>query len=99
MNSMSEISWELSIRSAVDRRQTRVHFSWKPILNSFKKMCQRVYKSRSALTVTKLEPKHEKCRDFVFFGLGSALYQAVSVFSFILVFRNSFGKLIPIVDV
>jgi len=41
-------------------------------------MCQRVYKSRSALTVTTLEPEHDECRDFVFFGLGSALYQAVS---------------------
>ena len=34
--------------------------------------------SRSSTNVTKLEPKHENCRDCVFFGLGSALYQAVS---------------------
>ena len=42
-------------RGAVDRRQMRVHFSWKPILNSFKKMCQPVCKSRSTLTVTNRE--------------------------------------------
>ena len=41
-------------------------------------MCQHSYMSRSALNVINLEPKHENCRDFVFFGLGSALYQAVS---------------------
>ena len=86
-------------RGAVDAERPRVHFSWKPILNSFKKMCQRVYKSRSALTVTKLEPKHEKCRDFVFFGLGSALYQAVSSNFSQSCVHKSVRKLIPFVDV
>ena len=65
-------------RGAVDSRQERVHLFWKPILNCFKNMCQPSYMSRTALNVTNLQPKHEKCRDFVFFGLGSALYQAVS---------------------
>ena len=65
-------------RGAVDAERPRVHFSWKPILNSFKNCAGRGHMSRSSTNVTKLQPKHENCRDFVFFGLGSALYQAVS---------------------
>ena len=90
-------------RGAVDAERSRVHFSWKPILYSFKKMCQPErmsrQQSRSSINVTNLEPKHDKCRDFVFSGLGSALYQAVSSNFVQPCVQKSVRKLIPFVDV
>ena len=91
------------IRGAVDAERSRVHFSWKPILYSFKKMCQPErmsrQQSRASINVTNLEPKHDKCRDFVFSGLGSALYQAFSSNFIQPCVQKSVRKLIPFVDV
>ena len=47
-------------RGAVDAERPRVHFSWKPILNSFKNCAGPRHMSRSSTNVTNLEPKHSK---------------------------------------
>ena len=44
-------------RGAVDAERSRVHNSWKPVLNSFKKLCQPEHLSRSSTNVTNFEAK------------------------------------------